>query len=189
MTEPRIPPLTIEQFEELVAAGVIEPAPVGDGRVPNIERLWAHHPDLVAGQRSYQAHWVQGSQLPRRDQELAILRVAWLCRCEYEFGQHVRLSRRHGVDEEDTVRVLAGPAAAGWSDCERLLLEAVDELLDSSTISDRVWDGLAQQYSAPQLLDFLSVVGRYWTVAVVANSVRLPREDGTPGFPRRVQNT
>ena len=29
--------------------------------------------------------------LPRREREILMLRIGWLCRSEYEFGQHTRV--------------------------------------------------------------------------------------------------
>ena len=50
-----------------------------------------------------------------RERELAVLRIGWLCRAPYEWGQHVVIARRHGVTTEEIARVVAGSAAPGWS--------------------------------------------------------------------------
>ena len=60
-----------------------------------------------------------------RERELAVLRVAWLCRAPYEWGEHVELAKLCGVSAEEIERVTQGSSAAGWSDHECALLLAV----------------------------------------------------------------
>lgn len=180
----RIAPLTQAEFDALLASGELAPSGVASpGGSLNIERLWARHPALVHAQRPYQRYLNQESLLPLRDRELVILRLAWRSRSEYEWGHHVVISQRCGVSSEDVARVGEGPKAQGWSDHERAVLRATDELFDDTVVAETTWAELAGHYSTPQLLDFLSVVGRYWTVAIVVNSAGLQLEPGVAGFP------
>lgn len=151
--------------------------------VLNITRTWAHNPALMQAQRPYQDHLKSSSSLPRRDQELAVLRIGWLCSAEYEFGQHTLFARRFGVSDAEIVRVTRGPSEAGWSRRDALILTCVDELYEGNTLTEATWQGLTREYSPDQLIELISVIGRYWTVSVVARSLNIQRESGTPGFP------
>ena len=74
-------------------------------------------------------HVLGKTTLRARERELVILRIGWLCRSGYEWGQHVR--DRQGSRASPTTRSRAfrrAPARRGWSALDRALLRATDEL-------------------------------------------------------------
>jgi alkylhydroperoxidase family enzyme len=138
---------------------------------------------MMKAQQPYRDHLREHSALPRRDQELAVLRIGRRCRSAYEFGQHTLLGRKAGLTDDDIRRVADGDASdPGWSARDALVLRATDELYDTNTLSDATWDGLAAAYTLEQVVELVSVIGRYWTVSVVANSLAVPLEPDNPGF-------
>jgi alkylhydroperoxidase family enzyme len=151
--------------------------------VLNVQRTWARHPALMKAQRPYQQHLVADSTLPRRDHEMAVLRIGWHCRSEYEFSQHTVFGRRAGLTDAEIKRITEGPDAEGWTSFEATLLRAVDELYHDAFIADATWATLSERYDVPQLMDFIVLVGRYWTVSVVLNSLGVQLEAGKPRFP------
>lgn len=181
---PRIAPVSLEEYESLYRSIFGKDVPGDEQPVLNITLTWARHPKLFAGQRAYQLYLRNEQGLPKRDKELAILRTGWLCKAEYEFGQHTTIGKRAGLTDEDVLRVTLGPEAEGWTPHESALLRAVDELLNDHKVSDQTWAVMSETYDDCQLMDFLVVVGRYWTVSALANSVGIQREPGTPGFPQ-----
>ena len=76
------------------------------------------------------------------DRELLVLRVAHVRGCEYEWAQHTVLARDAGLDVADIERVASGPDAEGWSEPERALLRAVDELVEGAGLSEGTWASL-----------------------------------------------
>jgi 4-carboxymuconolactone decarboxylase len=183
LTAPRVGPISRDDYESLYRSLFGEDIPPTEEPVLNITLTWGRHPALLKAQKPYQLHLRNGSVLPKRDQELVILRIGWLCQAEYEFGQHTWMSKRAGVTDEDVLRVTKGPDAEGWTPFESSLIRAVDELESEHMVSEDTWAVLAEVYDDRQLLDLLVVIGRYWTVSVVANSLGIQREPGTPGFP------
>src|SRR5215813_10852378 len=93
-----------------------------DGKPLNIFATLAHHPGLMKRWLVFGTHVLAKSTLPARDRELAILRIGWLCRAEYEWGQHVQIARGVGIADDEIERVAAGPDAPGWSAGEAALL-------------------------------------------------------------------
>lgn len=175
--------MPMPEFRRLMAATLGEEVR-DESAVLNIARTWAHHPELMAAQRPLQNYIMRGSKkLPARDRELAILRIGWLCGSEYEFGQHTVFGKRAGLTDADIRRVTAGPADPGWSEFESVLLTAVDELYEQHQVSSDTWTRLGGKYDDATLIEFISVVGRYWTVSVLLNSVGVALEPGRPGFP------
>src|SRR6266702_7819822 len=78
----------------------------------------AHHPPLAKAFMTLNAHVAGASTLATRVRELAILRISWLRRAEYEFVQHVILGLRAGLTESDIERIQQGPQAADWDPFE-----------------------------------------------------------------------
>ena len=182
LSSPRVPPVSMEEYRALQQSlfGMTVP---DDASVLNVTRTWARHPALMKAQRPYQQHLVSETTLPHRDHELAILRIGWHCQSEYEFGQHTVFGKQAGLTDAEIKRVTEGPDAAGWTPFESTLLRAVDELYHDAFISDATWATLAERYDVRQLMDFIVLVGRYWTVSVVLNSLGVQLEEGKPGFP------
>jgi alkylhydroperoxidase family enzyme len=59
----------------------------------------------------------------------------------------------------------------------------VDELHDSASLSEEVWDGLSATFSVEQILELIALVGFYHTVSFLANGLRLPSEPYGVPFP------
>ena len=118
----------------------------GDGPILNIFRTLARHPKLVKRWLVFGNHVLAKSTLTARDRELAILRVGWLCRAGYEWGQHVLIARASGVDDDEIERIADGPDAPGWSERERALLRATDELHGDAFVADETWAELTAHF-------------------------------------------
>jgi 4-carboxymuconolactone decarboxylase len=154
---------------ELYLSGAPDAPPM-----PVVMELFARHvplsetflrfTDLFAGAQS---------TLDPKDRELLILRVAWRTRSGYEWHQHRRMGGEEGLTAAQLEAVPGGPDAAVWSDRERALLSAVDEMLDRHAVGDETWDRLAAAYEPSQLLELLFVIGGYLCLATVLNSIGL----------------
>ena len=179
---PRLAPLTDgeldDQQRELLAA-VIRP---GAGPTENIFRTLVRHPGLFRRWSPFGGKLLNG-KLPAREREIAILRVGWLCQAEYEWGQHVPIGKRAGLTDEEVARIPQGPKATDWSDLDRAILEATDELHRDSCIADATWERLAKDFDEKQLIELVMVVGQYHLVSMTLNSLGIQREEGVVGLP------
>jgi alkylhydroperoxidase family enzyme len=178
---PRIEPVDMARFDQLRLA-LFDERPSDGERILNVTRTWANHPALMKAQRDLQVHLLRDSPLPPRLRELAILRIGWRCNARYELAQHARFGLRAGLDEAELARVTEGPDAAGWSPIEAAIIRSADEMYEDHFVSDETWSVLAAELSPEQMIDLLSVVGRYWTVSVVLNSIGVQLEDDTRPF-------
>ena len=75
---------------------------------------------------------------------------------------------------EEVQRVTAGPGAPGWSDFDRVLLRAADELHASRFVSHPTWAALAERYTEEQLVEVVLIVGNYTQLAMFQNSAGRP---------------
>jgi alkylhydroperoxidase family enzyme len=179
MTTPRIPPVSDPSPEvaELFAKGGLT-AP--DGSSLNIFRTLAHHPALLRRWLVFAGHVLAKSTLSPRDRELLILRVGVRCRSRYEFGQHVVIAKRSDITDAEIDQVKVGPDHPAWSDFDRALLRAADELHDDSRIGDETWAALGERYSTEQMLDVIFTVGQYHLVSFALNSAGVELDEGVP---------
>jgi alkylhydroperoxidase family enzyme len=123
--------------------------------------------------------------LSLRHREIVIDRTCARCGCSYEWGVHVAFfAERVALTPEQIRATVHGtPADPAWADEEKLLIRTVDELHDSSRISDELWAALADTFSVEQMFELIALVGFYHTVSFFANGLRLaPEPFGVP-FP------
>jgi alkylhydroperoxidase family enzyme len=179
---PRLAPLPEEEWDEEVR-DLLRGAGLGGARPLRIFTTLAHHPKLLKRWLVFGSHVLAKSSLSPRERELAILRVGWLCRAEYEWGQHVLIARASGLSDEEIERVTRGPDAPGWDPFEAALLRAVDELHADSFVSDATWRALSARYDVRQLIDLIFTVGQYTLVSMALNTLGVQRDPGVPGFP------
>lgn len=125
------------------------------------------------------------SVLPPRDRKLAILRTGWLCQAPYEFGEHVAQAKRMGFTPEEVEAVTLGFQAPGWTDHERAILAAVEELHKNAMVSDDTWAQLAKRFDEYQMFELLVLIGQFTATAYFQNSLRLRLEANNGGLAAR----
>jgi alkylhydroperoxidase family enzyme len=179
LKEPRLAPLSDEEMNEELRARF------GDGPILNIFRTLAHHPKLTKRWLVFGNHVLAKSTLAPREREIAILRVGWLCRCGYEWGQHVEIGLGSGLSNEEIERITQGPDAPGWNALDQALLRATDELHGDSFISDETWAALSEHLEIQQIMDLIFAVGQYQIVSMALNSLGVQPEPGLPELPAR----
>jgi AhpD family alkylhydroperoxidase len=171
--EPRIAPgdrRAIGTVNALVVRAIGLAAGTGP---PNLFTTVARHRGLFRRWLWFAGALMPGGRLPRADTELVILRVAHRCDCAYEWRHHERLAARAGLAPEAIERVRDAPDASAWTDRQRLLLVAVDELHDRRELGDRTWDGLAALLAPRELIELCMLVGHYEMLAMTINSLRV----------------
>jgi alkylhydroperoxidase family enzyme len=180
LSQPRIAPVEREK------ATAEQKALLGDGSRPtlNVTATVANHPKLAQAWLGFARHVLGDNSLPARDREILILRIGWLCQSEYEWGQHARLARTVGLTDDEIRRVSQGTDAAGWSDHDRALVRAADELRRDAFISNATWAKLDEAYSTEQLMDVVFTVGQYNLVSMALRTFGVQREAGVEGFPQ-----
>ena len=212
---PRIPPLRVEEFSDDLTRIVLQMIAVNtaidarakeeltdllpagrDARtaaqqleqLQNISEIvltMLRHPELFMRQTEIGVQLLGQGTLSARDRELAVLRIGWLCQAPYEWGEHVHIARKVGLDSADIERITQGSQAPGWSEHERAILCAVEELYADAMISDATWAILSKQLDERQLIELPIVIGQYQTVAYYQNSLRLRLHEGNLGLAQR----
>jgi alkylhydroperoxidase family enzyme len=160
-------------------------APFKDAIFQNILRTLVRHPKLFESWEPFASYIFDKSTLPPREREILMLRIGWLYRSVYEFGQHAIIGKKVGLTDEEILRIMDGPDAPGWDPFDANLLRAVDELHRDAFITDPTWNALAKRYNVEQLFDVIFTVGEYSLVCMFLNSLGVQLDEGVPNwFPR-----
>ncbi|WP_419927524.1 carboxymuconolactone decarboxylase family protein [Candidatus Poriferisocius sp.] len=193
-SRPRITPLELSEWtpEAFAAMEPMRP-PAGSAynkrkadrkqqvrRPNNALSVMARYPELAQAFLAFNRHLLYFNTLPGRAIELAVLRVAWLRRSEYEWVQHAAAAPEVGLTAEEIDRTTAD-SVDGWNPDDALLLRAVDELQHNHGWSDGTWNELAEAFDTRQIMDLLFTVGAYDTLAVAFNCFDLPLDPELEG--------
>lgn len=150
-----------------------DPAAIDVSAIPEmVLTLMGCHPGLYEKVADVSVALMAQSRLPRRDLELVVLRTDWLCQSPYNWGEHVPIAKRFGITSEEIERVTAGSEAVGWSEHERALLKAAEELHGEALLSGETWDVLARSFSDDQIFELIVLIGQFTLVTYFQNSLR-----------------
>ena len=183
-TKPRIPPLPRAEWTDsardifaLIGPPETREARREAGSPANLDMVMANHPALATAFYGFGMQLLLGSSLPDRPREIVTLRVAWRYQAAYEWAHHTRFARALGFTEAEIAAVKDGPAAALWSDEDRTLLRAVDQLCEHTQIDDETWAALANRFDRHQMMDLVFTIGHYVMLAMALSAFGVEVEE------------
>jgi len=135
----------------------------------------AHHPQLADLFSQFNIHLLSTSTLPVKQRQIAIMRLAWICKATYMWSSHLSTSIRCGLQPEMFRPIQLGADDPYFSEFERVVIRATEELVNDREIGDINWRALMSEWSDQQMLDFLFTVGAYVTIAGVMRSTGVQR--------------
>lgn len=141
------------------------------------------HPELAQIYMPFSDYVKNRGLLDADDRRLAIMRTAWSCGADHQWVAHARDARAAGVADDVLARIAVGPDASEWTDHERAILRATDELHADRDISDECWAVLARDMSPPCLIELIMLVGNYEMIAMLMNAGGIPPAEPAPGLP------
>jgi alkylhydroperoxidase family enzyme len=183
LNAPRIEPVDLDRLDADQRAALApflenDGGKVGGGRVLNIFRTLAHAPKALTAFLGWGSYILsRRSALSERDRELVILRTGYNCRSGYEWTQHKRIGLDCDLSEAEVERIKAGPDADGWTDIDRAMLRATDELTGQHFVTDATWAALAPLGDKGRM-DLVFTVGQYTQVSMILNSFGIQVEEG-----------
>lgn len=141
--------------------------------MPHLFTTMARHRSLFRAWLFFAGRMMPRGELPRRDTELVILRTAWLNNCEYELDHHRRIGAQSGLTADQISRA-ASDSLVGWSDRERAVLAATNQLHDDRDVDDATWSELCSHLSDAESIELLLLAGHYEMLATFINTLRIP---------------
>ncbi len=154
--------------------------------VPNLYRALGNAPGLLEGWIDFGWRLRDAGSLDRGVCELAILRVAQLCRSEHVWRSHWNLATRAGVDAEKIAGLTEWRESNRYSAAERAALGLADELTLDVTASTDVWQAIDAVFDAAEAVELTLQVAWYSCATRLAAGLDVPLEswhDQVPGLP------
>jgi alkylhydroperoxidase family enzyme len=148
----------------------------------NAMGVLAHHPELAVAFNALIRHALYFTTLSVRQRELLILRVAHLRNARYEWAQHAYQADVVGISREEVARVRLGPSAEGWSELERALLSAADELVADARVTDDTYAELSSELDTRQIMDLVFTVGAYDVFAMALRTFDVALDEDLQPF-------
>jgi alkylhydroperoxidase family enzyme len=143
--------------------------------------LLARHPKMARRFLTFNGWLLQRGELPVRLRELAILRVAYLRRSAFFWGEHSRIATEAGLPADDIARLAEDNE--GFFGVDRLILEATDELVAHGRADAATWQRLTDELGTHQAMEVIFVVGTYAMLAMAFDTWRLPPPAGSAALP------
>ena len=140
----------------------------------------AHHPEVLKVMRGTGNLIYKSGLLDANLRELIIQRVCARKGAEYEWGVHAALfgkkhnlagARLKAVTFDDTL-------GEGFSEQERAVVRAVDDLCERAEVGDAAWNDLrANGFSDAQILEVVAIAGLYHMIVFIVRTTRVEKED------------
>lgn len=173
---PRLAPARPQELRPLARIVAEIAGRLTSGGPPNIFTTLGRHPRLFRAWLRYSAQLMPFGQLPRRDTELVILRIAWQCHSAYEWHQHVPIALRVGLTPNEVAGVTLSPASNRFTERQRTLLAVSDELLAKRAVSDATWCAVKATLGDREAIELCLLVGHYQGLATVIGGLGIQIE-------------
>lgn len=129
------------------------------GRVPGMYRTLAHQPAVLAAHRAYFYAALDTGILPRAFKEQVAFKVARLRGTAYCTGSHRSYALKHGVSEAQLEAVDRGDYS-GLDARGRAAMKFAEAMVATRKgIADVVFAELKSQFTAPEIVELVSLVG------------------------------
>ena len=182
---PRIAPLEPPYSPEIEEA-LRKWMPPGDNVEPlKLFRTLNVHQQLASRMRPLGAGILGHGLLEPREREIVIHRTCARAGAEYEWGVHVlAFGKPLGLTDEQIAATVHGTAEdPAWDERDAVLVALADELYDTATVSDELWQKLRPRFTEEQILELLVTAGWYTLLSYVINATGLQHETWAARFP------
>jgi len=112
-----------------------------------------------------------------REQELVILRMAFLYDCDYVWRHHVPVGTEFGINKDELKALKTKDVPAVFNERESALLTLTDEMMNQRDVSRASWDKYKPILSDMEMVDLISLVSQYVLYALTNNVMRTQIED------------
>jgi alkylhydroperoxidase family enzyme len=150
--------------------------PFKDADKNPVLKTFIHAPKAADPFSQLNLHLLLTNSVPVRQRQIAIMRTAWLTKATYMWSSHLRTSMNFGLEPELYAPLQVGADDPYFTDFEKVVIRATEELVADRKIGEETWAALAAEWSHEQMLDFMFTVGAYVLVAGVMRSIGVERE-------------
>jgi alkylhydroperoxidase family enzyme len=137
---------------------------------------FAHNPKVADVFSAFNIHLLTTNSLPVKQRQIAIMRLAWVTKAVFMWSSHLNTSISCGLDDSMYEPLKVGASDPYFTEFERTVIRATEELIENYEIGEANWQALMQEWSNEQMLDFLFTVGCYMSIAYVMRSTGVQRQ-------------
>jgi alkylhydroperoxidase family enzyme len=165
---PVVPPVDDPQEQELRELYERLEQFGGGMGVLNIFKTMAHNPQVLRNWLRLATPLLSGGlALSPRLREIAVLRVAQVCRSEYEFAHHIRIAQDAGLTVEEIAALQDYDESDRFSDLDRAVIAYVDACAQLGPDSRERASGLKRWLSDRELFELSFCIGHWAMLARV----------------------
>ena len=140
--------------------------------------MWIRNPDLANRANQFGSLLRDGTSVPRRLSELAILITARHWTAQYEWYAHRPQAEAAGL-KADVVDAIAERRRPAFNDADdELVYEVCIELHDSRKIDDGTYARAVERFGEMTVIELISIVGFYTLVAMMLVAFEAPLPEG-----------
>ena len=110
--------------------------------------------------------------------EMTILLTARAWRQDFEWHVHAPLARQAGLDPAIIDAIAAGRRPERMPEDEAIVHDLFDELQQTHGVGDATYARAVQAFGEPGVIDLVSAIGYYSTLAMIMNVARTPSPPG-----------
>ena len=118
-----------------------------------------------------------GSELPPRKREVAVLRVAHITGCNYEWAHHILGAKMNGVTDDEIARIAVTGPVDGLDEEGNLLCRVADEITRDVSLSDDALAEILARYGVRQAMELILCCSFYNMVSRIVESTRVEVEE------------
>jgi alkylhydroperoxidase family enzyme len=140
----------------------------------NMARLLAHAVTIQPGLAQAVQGMVSGIEVPPLERQICVLAVLHLDRGEYEWAQHLQVSKIMGIPDAKVTAIaqdrFGDPV---FDDREKALLAFTRQVVKTVRVDDFVFQAVAAFYSPRQIVELIHVIGLYMLFVRVSEVAEL----------------
>jgi 4-carboxymuconolactone decarboxylase len=178
----RLDPLTMDRLSPEQKALHDELASTRNGRVSGPFAIWLRTPAVCDTANKLTMALRENGTINKRLYELIVLIVTRYWSAKYAWAQHERAAMAVGISPDviDAIRHRRKPELK--TDEERLVYEAVTELLERKPLSQATYERMIKQFGVEHTIEIVSIAGLYSMVSTLLNGFDVPTLNGEAPF-------
>jgi len=140
----------------------------------NLSRVLGHAVTMQPGISLAVQGMMSGIELPPLERQICVLAVLHLDRGEYEWAQHMQVSKTIGIPDEK-VAAIANDRFGDpiFNDREKALLAFTRQVVKTVRVDDFVFNAVSAFYSPRQIVELIHVIGLYMLFVRVSEVAEL----------------
>ncbi|MFP6584704.1 MAG: hypothetical protein VCD00_19380 [Candidatus Hydrogenedentota bacterium] len=147
------------------------------GRVLNPIRMIGHSPELLRDWWTMMMTLNTKLELNHHLRELILLRLFKITGFEYGFIEHVRISKRLDVPEQQISDIEEFETSDAFNECERLMLRYTEHVTRDQPVDDTLFNALREHFSDREMVEITFCIGNWNCVSKFALALQLDLEE------------